>query len=86
MLTPKQRQRQDHRDEGRYAKVNPCYHCGKSAGVNYCSHRETDRAFDDEGLVLCQSCCAFLESLPTYEALRRLKLASYGQNPQQCYP
>jgi hypothetical protein len=77
-----QRERQGHREHGKYAKVNPCYHCGESAGVNYVSHRETDGAFNDEGLCLCPPCCEFLESLPNDESLRRLQLANYGSNPQ----
>lgn len=84
MMTRKQEQRQKHREQGQYAKVNPCYHCGKSAGVAYLSHPQTDRAFNDQGLCLCEKCCAFLTSLPDDEALRRLKLSSYGENPQEC--
>ena len=80
----RERQRPEHRSAGKYAAVYPCYHCGKSAGVNYCSHRETDAAFNDEGLCLCPRCCEFLESLPNDEALRRLRLANYGANPQPC--
>ena len=76
------RQRPEHRDHGKYAKVNPCYHCGKSAGTDYCSHRETDGKFGDEGLVLCNPCCIFLEFFTDDEALRRLRLSNYGQNPQ----
>lgn len=84
-MTPKQHDRQSHRGrDGRYAEVNPCYHCGKSAGVDYCSHYQTDRLFDDEGLCLCGSCCEFLQGLPDEEALRRLRLSDYGSNPQKC--
>jgi hypothetical protein len=87
--TNKQVQRQKHRkDDGKYTKVNPCYHCGKSAGVDYCSHPCTDGGrgseMNDEGLCLCQTCCCFLESLPNDEALRRFKISNYGSNPQVC--
>ncbi len=83
-MTPKQQRRQEHRDHGKYAKVNPCYFCGKSAGEDYGSHHCTDTGeWGDEGLCLCTKCCVFLESLPDDEALRRLKLSDYGGNPQK---
>jgi hypothetical protein len=62
MRTPKQRQRQDYRENGRYAKVNPCQACGKSAGVEYFSHPLTDCAspsgdeWDDCAICLCKKC------------------------------
>ncbi len=46
MTTDKQRERQQHRDRGRYAKVNPCYVCGKSAGVDYPDADETVNSDD----------------------------------------
>lgn len=63
-MSEKQRRRQgkDYRDAGRYAKVNPCYLCGKSAGVEYCSHPLTDcegtdgESFGDIALCLCEKC------------------------------
>jgi hypothetical protein len=61
--TAKQTERQstDHRTAGRYAKVNPCYVCGKSAGVDYYSDRadttgENGEDFGDLGLCLCEKC------------------------------
>lgn len=61
--TAKQTERQSnkHRSGGKYAKVNPCYVCGKSAGVDYCSDRadtigENGEDFGDLGLCLCEKC------------------------------
>lgn len=62
--TPAQQQRQErkHRDNGRYAKVNPCYACGKSAGVDYYGHPRSDTTdangenWGDSGLCLCGRC------------------------------
>ena len=70
-MTPAQRQRQktEHRDRGRYAKVNPCYVCDKSAGVNYFSHPDTDNTIDDELLCLCRECADRLSGLPGPEAV-----------------
>jgi hypothetical protein len=83
-MSRRQESRQKHREQsGKYAKVNPCYHCGKSAGDDYCSDRRTDNEFNDEGLCLCRACCDFLDGLADEEALWRLKLANYGTNPQQ---
>lgn len=57
MATWKQKHRQEYRDRGRYAAVNPCYACGKSAGVDYFSHHLTDtEGWGDEALVLCAKC------------------------------
>ena len=83
-MTPKQQQRQDYRANGRYSRVHPCYHCGKSTGIdNYESHHCTDAEWGDEGLQLCKLCNQFLSALPDAEALRRLHLADYGRHPQQ---
>jgi len=43
-MTEKQTERQkaQYRFHGKYAQVNPCYVCKKSAGVDYCSHPDTD--------------------------------------------
>jgi hypothetical protein len=57
--TNAQRQRQDieFRDKGKYSKVNPCYACDKSAGVNYNSHPLTDTGdWNDLALCLCLKC------------------------------
>lgn len=53
----RQRQDRDYREGGKYAKVNPCYACDKSAGVDYFSHHLTDTgAWNDIALVLCKRC------------------------------
>jgi hypothetical protein len=41
---------------GRFAKLNPCYGCGKSAGKDYYSHPLTDNGWGDMALVLCEKC------------------------------
>jgi len=70
MRTRKQRSRQEHRDtHGRYEKVNPCYCCGKSAGVDYVSHPMTDRTdpggrdWGDTALCLCAECLNATEDM-----------------------
>lgn len=55
------RQKEQYREKGKYAKVNPCYVCGKSAGINYWSHHDTDRLINDELLVLCGKCATKLD-------------------------
>ena len=51
----KARQESEFRENGRYAKVNPCYACGKSAGVEYFSHPLTDtNGWHDAALCLCK--------------------------------
>lgn len=49
---------------GRFAKLNPCYGCGKSAGENYFSHGLTDTGeWADLALVLCERCATATESM-----------------------
>ena len=90
--TAAQVKRQDFRDRGKYTKVNPCYLCGKSAGVDYFSDRRTDRvdsagnSWDDIALCLCADCHHKLAALPDAEAyqLARKKsgqIMSKGQPP-----
>ena len=62
---------------GRYATVNPCQGgCGKSAGVHYYSHPDTDGGngpetdIGDALLTLCRKCCILLETLPGPEAVK----------------
>lgn len=66
-----ERQREEHRSRGRYAKVNPCYVCGKSAGVSYYSDGRTDQVegFGDIALVLCLKCCRKGEAMNDTDAL-----------------
>lgn len=88
--TPAQRERQAdrHRDGGRYAKVNPCQRCGKSAGVDFCSYRFTDcvdpfgNHWGDEALVVCDSCCVYMESVSPAVAWSEAKSTDWGKLPQ----
>jgi hypothetical protein len=75
--TWKQAERQKGRvSDGRYAKVNPCYACEKSAGVDYCSHPLTDRDgsdgenWNDTALVLCGKCASATEKFTTVSQFR----------------
>jgi hypothetical protein len=72
-MTPAQKQRQQtqHRDNGKYAKVNPCYVCGKSARVDYYSHPDTDITIGDDLLCLCKTCADKLCDLPGPEAVAK---------------
>jgi len=75
-MSPAQRERQksDHRERGRYARVNPCYVCGRSAGVDYLSHPLTDTldvegvGFGDLGLCLCPRCEKATREITTVRA------------------
>jgi len=68
-MTDAQRARQGHRDHGRYAQVHPCYGCGKSAGVDYCSHPMTDctdpdgKDWGDTAICLCLKCAKATEHM-----------------------
>ena len=70
--TSAQRERQGHRDRtsGRYDRVNPCFVCEKSAGVDYCSHGDTDYLIGDALLVLCNRCAKATGAMRAPEALR----------------
>ena len=74
-MSAMQRERQDYREGGKYSKVNPCYVCGKSAGVDYCSHKDTDDLIDDELLVLCEKCSVKLNK---YDGVTAVKIAFGG--------
>jgi len=69
MTSRRQHERQAYRDRGRYAKVHPCYGCGKSAGVDYNSHPLTDcfgsdgKNWDDTALCLCRRCLKATEHM-----------------------
>lgn len=53
----KQLLRQRFREDGKYSKVNPCYGCDKSAGVDYASHPLTDCGdWHDIAICLCMKC------------------------------
>lgn len=72
-MTSAQQARQNHRDNGRYAKVCPCNVCSKSAGENYDSHPDTDDTIDDQLICLCKSCFKLLAHLPGPEAVQKAK-------------
>lgn len=56
-LTPAQRSRQEYRSRGKYSKVNPCFACEKSAGIDYYSHPLTDTGdWNDLAICLCKQC------------------------------
>jgi len=69
----RERQSNEHRDHGRYATLNPCYVCGRSAGVNYFSHASTDcvgpDGTGDALLVLCPRCARATDPLTGPEAI-----------------
>lgn len=73
-----QRARQDkeYREDGkgRYAKVNPCYACGRSAGINYFSHPLTDTVpWYDLALVLCKRCANLTDHMTEVEDFLKYK-------------
>lgn len=86
-LSEAQRERQSnrHRDNGRYAKVNPCRVCNESAGVGYYSHHDTDGLINDQLLVLCKQCAHKYSKLPGPAAVKeafqvKSKLSSLPAN------
>ena len=74
MMSEKQKERQkyQYRENGKYAKVNPCYVCGKSAGVDYYSHHDTDGLINDELLCLCKKC---MDKLDKFDGKTAVKIA-----------
>ena len=88
-MTPRQRQRQgkQYRDGGKYAKVNACYRCGKSAGIDYSSFNAdiTDSLgndWNDKALCVCESCCIYLGTLSDVQAWADVNHPDYGKHPQ----
>lgn len=81
-MTPAQQRRQKHRDSGKYAKVNPCYRCGKSAGDNYWSDRRTDSLLNDEAICLCTPCRDLLDKMTDEQIVAEVKSADYGHKKQ----
>ena len=77
MMTPTQKARQadEYREDGKYAKVNPCYVCGKSAGVDYFGHPDSDGLIDDELLCLCKDC---YNKLSKYDGKTAIAIAFGG--------
>jgi hypothetical protein len=74
--TPAQRERQrsKHRNAGRYAKVNPCDRCGRSAGVDYYSDPRHEQ-HGGYGLCLCEPCADMLASLSDESYAQAARLA-----------
>lgn len=66
----RERQASEHRTDGRYAKVNPCEACGKSAGVDYFSNPHTCNLDGNVGLVLCKTCALLSGELLTVTGMR----------------
>lgn len=65
-----ERQQSEHRSRGRYAKVNPCGACGKSAGVDYWSdHRVDVLPGYHIALCLCVKCAKKGEAMDDVAAL-----------------
>lgn len=94
--TPARRERQgeEHRKSGRYARVNPCQRCGKSAGVDYYSVLcdQTDslgNEWHDSAICVCQKCAKYLEDLVESNpeaAWMEIKSQDYGSLPQGKVP
>lgn len=91
-LSSKQRERQSvhYRDNGRYSKTNPCYRCGKSAGVDYFSvladtSDSLGNHWSDTALCLCLKCAMYLEELTEKDpaaAWSEVTSKEYGTLPQ----
>lgn len=70
-MSRRQAERQRHRRNGKYARVNPCYLCNKSAGEDYTSHPLTDAngsdgvGFGDMALCICAKCYEATKDMTT---------------------
>ena len=70
-----QSRRQSHRgQDGKYAEVNPCQCCGKSAGLEYFSHHDTDVTIADELICLCGKCFKRLDTMSGPDAIKSIKM------------
>jgi len=80
-----ERQQNEYRNKGRYSKVNPCYYCGRSAGVDYFSLEPFVGIYgeSDCGLVLCKKCIDYLLIFTIDRQRELLLLSAYGTNPQK---
>ncbi len=81
------RQRQDYRDKGKYSRVNPCYRCGKSAGIDYCSFLgdDTDACGNhwyDVALCVCEKCWIYLDELTPEAAWAETSSPNWGKFQQ----
>lgn len=75
----KERQGREHRNGGKYTKVNPCRGCGKSAGVDYCSHHLTDTGdWKDAALVLCLKCAKRTQDMTDVKEFKAYAKANGG--------
>lgn len=89
-LSDKQRERQgkEHRStNGKYAKVNPCNRCGRSAGIDYFSDARTDTNVNDfevgdAALCLCNPCATYMADLSDADFIAEISSPSYGELPQ----
>lgn len=70
VLTDKQRRRQAYRSSGKYAKVNPCELCRKSAGEDYFSWQHCDE--HGIGVTLCEPCADDLAVVAEADGLQML--------------
>lgn len=76
-MTWKQAKRQSTREgNGRYAKLNPCECCGRSAGADYCSDDRCNTT--GHGLILCAKCCGNLSTMDDAQFFMAL-----GVDPKQ---
>lgn len=88
--TRNRKERQAHRENGKYAKVNPCYRCGKSAGADYCSVNADSsdsigNNWNDIALCLCEPCATYLQAFTDSDpvgAWAEVNCKQYGQLPQ----
>jgi hypothetical protein len=85
----RERQKREHRDEeGRYAQVNPCYRCGKSAGADYFSGPYVDRgdptgrSWGDQMLCTCEPCANYLHKLGPEEIAAEVDSKLWGRLPK----
>jgi hypothetical protein len=61
LLTQAQRERQNHRERGKYSKMNICEICGKSCGANYYSASDCNKT--GVNVTLCKKCAIKYEEL-----------------------
>lgn len=79
------RQAREYRSNGRYALVNPCYACGKSAGVDYYSHPLTDQGdWHDAALCLCKKCADATQDMTLVDQFLEYK-KQFGDKSDQAW-
>lgn len=77
-----ERQRNEHRSNGRYAKVNPCCRCGESAGADPYGDRRTDNIINDEAICLCVDCVNLMDKLTDEQLIAEINRPEYGKLPR----